>query len=61
VTEPNRRGRPPLENARSTPVNVRMTARDYDAAYARAQRDRVSVPEVLRRAMRAAAKEEKEQ
>jgi hypothetical protein len=47
-----RRGRPPLDDAdRSVPVHVKMPSRQYDDLYERAQRDRVSVPEVIRRAL----------
>ena len=46
-------GRPPLDPASSSvPVTVRMPARQYDALYAQAQRERTTVAEVLRRSSR---------
>lgn len=48
-------GRPPLDDDDdSVPVHVTLTARDYDAAYQRAQQAGVSVPEIIRRDMRTA-------
>jgi hypothetical protein len=35
----------------STPVNVRLPPTDYDRTFTRAQRDGVSVPVVVRRAL----------
>jgi hypothetical protein len=47
-----RTGRPPLDaDEPSASVHLRLPPRTYDAAYQRAQRDQVSVPEVLRRAL----------
>jgi hypothetical protein len=46
-------GRPPLKDGEaSTTVTVTLTVSDYDRAYARASRHGVSVPEVLRAALR---------
>lgn len=43
-------GRPPLDDSgRSVPVCVRVPARTYDELHDRAKRERVSVPELLRR------------
>ena len=48
-----RRGRPALvEGDVSTPVCVRLSTTQYDATDAHARRDRVSIPDVLRRALR---------
>jgi hypothetical protein len=51
MSEPPRRpGRPPLdEQCRSVPVCIKMPSRQYDELYERAQRDRVSIPEMIRR------------
>jgi hypothetical protein len=45
-------GRPPLDptGAPSVTVSVRLTARQFDDLYARAQRDRQRLAEILRRA-----------
>jgi len=45
-------GRPPIDDA-ETPARVHVTlaAKDYDRAYARAQREGVSVPELARRGL----------
>jgi hypothetical protein len=44
------RGRPPLDpSARSVAIQLRVPARDYDVLYGRAQREGVSIPEVVRR------------
>jgi hypothetical protein len=49
----NRPGRPRLdENDESVGVHVQMTAKQYDDVYSRAQRDRVTVPERIRRDVR---------
>jgi hypothetical protein len=51
-----RRGRPPLEpNDPAVDVHVRMPSKQYDQAYARAQQERLTVPELLRRALVQAA------
>jgi hypothetical protein len=53
VSPPNRPGRPPLDkDDPSVSVCVRFPAKVYDRVYARAQRDRVSIPEVIRRQVR---------
>jgi hypothetical protein len=47
-----RRGRPPLSRDEpSTDVCVKMPEGMYDAAYQVASRERISVPEVIRRAL----------
>ena len=51
---PKRRGRPRLEpDDPSVDVHVRLPSKQYDAAYLRAQRERLTVPELLRRALQA--------
>ena len=53
-------GRPPLDDSDdSVPVHLTITARQYDDLFARAQRDRVSVPEVIRRDLQAQKKNAK--
>jgi hypothetical protein len=49
-----RRGRPPLDavDPRSVNVHVRLPTRQYDAVCRRASAQRVTVPELLRRAVR---------
>jgi hypothetical protein len=51
---PRRRGRPPLDTADPTTVQVqvRLPTRQYDRLYARATAQRVTVPELVRRAVR---------
>jgi len=52
MTLPRRRGRPTLvAGDTTTPVNLRVPSTDYDRACQLAQRDRVSVSEVLRRGL----------
>ena len=47
-----KRGRPPLSPGESsTPVSLKMPTSLYDRAYARATRDRMTVAELLRRAL----------
>lgn len=47
------RGRPPVEPGDpSVDVHVRLPSKTYDDAYDRARRERLTVPEVLRRALR---------
>jgi hypothetical protein len=54
------RGRPPLEDGdRSVPVHLKLCGREYDALYERAKRERVSVPEMVRREMRAQVEKQK--
>jgi hypothetical protein len=49
-------GRPPLDDDdASVPVCVSLPGRQYDAMYTRAQRDGVTVPEVIRRDLERAA------
>ena len=50
--DPPRRGRPPGgAEVKSTPVNVRLSPRDYDRAHAQASAERRSVPDLMRRAV----------
>lgn len=47
-----RRGRPPLEDGeRSTSIHVRVPDRVYDETDRKAKEERVSVPELVRRAI----------
>jgi hypothetical protein len=48
----NKRGQPPLDpdGLPSVHVNVRLAAKDYDRVYALARAQRMTVPELLRRA-----------
>jgi hypothetical protein len=49
-------GRPPLDdNDPSTQVGVRMPSKQFDDLYRRAQRERVSVAEIIRRELRSPA------
>jgi NAD(P)H-flavin reductase len=48
---PKRKGRPPLSDKPSTDVCVAMPPAMYDRAYQLAVRARVSVPEIVRRAV----------
>ncbi len=48
-----RPGRPALDpDHASASINLTVSAKDYDAAYQRASRQRESVPELVRRALR---------
>ena len=48
--KPGRIGRPPLDpDSPSVRVSLSVPARQYDELYAKAQRERVSVPELMRR------------
>lgn len=48
----NKRGRPPLDPSdRSVTITLVIPGRAFDAYYARAQAARVTVPEVIRRAL----------
>ncbi len=50
-------GHPPLDDTdASVPVHVKMPSKQYDSTYARAQSARVTVPEQIRRDMKAAEK-----
>jgi hypothetical protein len=54
-----RPGRPPLDdNDESVGVHVRLPSREYDAVYEKARRERVTVPEVIRRAVRSLREDE---
>ena len=49
-------GRPPLdEDDPSVDVHLRLPSKQYDDTYDRAQKERVTVPELIRKDMRAAA------
>jgi len=49
---PRRNGRPPLDpNNATTSVHLKLSAPHYDALYAEARRQRVSVHEVIRRTL----------
>jgi hypothetical protein len=53
MTPPKRPGRPPLDpNDPTVNTHVRLPSKLYDEAYARAQKDRVTVPEAIRRALK---------
>jgi len=55
-TMEKRPGRPRLDDDDdSVPVHLTLTARQYDAVYERARRERVSVPEIIRRDVHAEA------
>jgi hypothetical protein len=47
-----RRGRPPLSDGEpSESVHIRLPASLYDRAFAAASQDRISIPELIRRAV----------
>ena len=47
-----RQGRPPLDdNDPSVAISLRVPSKQYDALYERASRERVTVPELIRRAL----------
>jgi hypothetical protein len=49
-----RPGRPPLaRDDQSVAVSIKMPSRQYDSLFERAQRERVSVPELIRRQLSA--------
>lgn len=55
MSDPPKPGRPPLDAADpSVNVHVRMPSKVYDAAWAHAQADRLSVPEWIRRTLQEA-------
>jgi hypothetical protein len=57
TSTPNRGGRPPVDPndpAPSVSVHVKLPARLYDKSYAEARRQRLSVPEFIRQAVRVA-------
>lgn len=48
-------GRPPLDDSDPcVDVHLRLPSKQYDDAFARAQQERITVPEVIRRALQAA-------
>ena len=49
---PKHPGRPMVREPRSQQIGVRLSPHEYDALYSRAQRDRVSLSEVIRKAIR---------
>jgi hypothetical protein len=52
VADPRGPGRPPLDDDdASVKVCLTLPGRQYDDMYERAQRERVSVPEVIRRSL----------
>ena len=59
VVERKRRGRPPLGSTPSAEVHFRLPAEDYDQAFAIAQRQRVSVTDILRRAIKKLIEDER--
>jgi hypothetical protein len=53
MSEPRKPGRPPLDDRDpSVNVSIKMPSRQYDALFEQAQRERVSLPEVIRRRLR---------
>jgi len=53
MPDPPRRGRPPLDrNDQTVVVSVAMPAKTFDLIYRRAQVERLTVPEVIRRVLR---------
>lgn len=56
----SRRGRPPLSRTeRSAAINVKLPESDYDVAYKMASEQRVSVPEIMRRALKRLVQDER--
>ena len=52
MTPRKRPGRPPLDkDSPSVGIHVKVSSRTYDVVYACARRERVSVPEVVRRVL----------
>jgi hypothetical protein len=49
---PRKCGRPPIDPAGSCAVTIALSITTYDALYARAARERISVPELIRRELR---------
>ena len=50
-------GRPPLDDSDPcVDVHLRLPSKQYDEAWERAQRERISVPEVLRRMLQLGSK-----
>lgn len=57
----NKPGRPPLDPTdRSVSVSLRLPTRAFDQLCHRAAQERVSVPELLRRALRNSANKDRE-
>lgn len=57
MSEPKRPGRPALDaDDPCVDVHLRMPSKEYDVTFERAQRDRVTVPERIRRDVREANK-----
>ena len=55
----NKPGRPPLDPyEHSVVVTLRMTVQTFDTMYRRAQVERLSVPEIIRRALHKSANKE---
>lgn len=52
VVERKKRGRPPLGSTPSADVHFRMASEDYDQAFAIASRHRLSVNDIIRRAIK---------
>jgi hypothetical protein len=53
MSEPRRTGRPPLDDHDpSVNVSIKIPSRQYDALFEQAQRERVSLPEMIRRRIR---------
>jgi len=55
MTDTRRPGRPalPPDEKKSASISVKMRDALYDQAYARAERDRIKLPELIRRALSA--------
>ena len=52
MRDAKRPGRPPLvEGDTTTPVTIRVPSKEYDRACERATRDRVNVPDIIRRGL----------
>jgi len=50
MSDDRRPGRPPLDpNHRSIPVTVRLSPSQYDDAHQQARRERITLPELIRR------------
>jgi len=62
MAPPKPRGRPPLDEQRTPSVNVhlRLSAGQYDAAYARARAERLTLSQWIRRAVRRDATQPRE-
>lgn len=52
MAEPKRPGRPRMvDDDTTTPITIRVPTRDFDRACERASRERVRVPDLIRRAL----------